>query len=514
MSGAGTAMSEAGVRRRGGRAARRAAVLNAPVVHRPTLRRNIPVYDVLNDEGVEMIHQTAMRIVEEIGVEFRHPESLAAWRRAGARVEGERVRAPRDLVLDLVAKAPSEYVHHGRNSERTVTVGGDNTVFAPSYGLPFVRDLDGKRRDATLEDLNNLQKLSHVASAVHIAGGPIVEVTDIPVEHRHLHMTYSALKYSDKPIIGNVTAKSRAEDTLRMMGLVFGEEFVFENTVTTSLINSTSPLVWDGTMLDALWVYALSNQAVLCSPFSMAGASTPASPAGTMAVVTAENVMAIALTQLIREGCPALFGCPAMTVALKTGAPMFGCPDSALIQLLAARMARRYGVPHRGICNCATSKLTDVYAGYDSMWGAFSAVIAGSNWVTHAGGSIEGTLTLCYAKTVLDHEQIDAFYHFAQGARLDDPGEIFETVREVGPGGHYLGAAHTRRSNLFGHDLQNNSTFEQWEEEGSLDAAAVGRAEARRQLERYELPPMDSGLDEALLDFIARRAAELDTDVG
>jgi trimethylamine---corrinoid protein Co-methyltransferase len=506
-------MRGAGTRRRGGRAARHAAIAEAPVVHRPTLVRNVPVTDLLDAEGVEKVHDMAMRIVEEIGVEFRDPESLAIWRRAGAHVEDERVRASREMLMELIATAPSEYDLHARNPERSVRIGGRNTVFSPSYGNPFVRDLSGERRNATLADLDAIQKLTHMAGAVHVAGGPIVEITDVPVPHRHLHTTLSALRWSDKPILGNVTAGERAEDTLAMMRLVFGDDFVAGNAVTTSLINSTSPLVWDGTMLDALRVYAASNQAVLCSPFSMAGASTPASPVGTMAVVAAENVMAIALTQLIRPGAPAVFGCPPMTVALKTGAPVFGHPDSALTQILAGMMARRYGVPHRGMLNIATAKTADLNAGYESMWGAFSAIAAGANWISHAGGSVENTLTLCMGKLVIDHEQVDALYHFASGVAMEDPDELVAAVREVGPGGHFLGSAHTRRSGLFNLDLQNTAPFEQWEQEGCREAIDDGRREARRQLERYEAPAMDPGLAESLDDFVARRSREIDPDI-
>ena len=502
-------MAEGEGTRRGGRKARRALRVDAPVVHKPTLVRNIPVYEVVDAEGVELIHGLAMRIVEQVGVEFRDAESLEIWRAAGADVDGERVRLSRDMLLELVASAPEVYAQHGRNPERTVQVGGRNMVFAPSYGPPFVRDLELRRRHATMEDLNNLQKINHMAESVHIAGGPIVEPVDVPVPHRHLHMAYSALTYSDKPIIGAVTAPERAQDTVDMTKLVFGEDFATSNTCITSLINSNSPLVWDETMLGALKVYAANNQAVLCSPFIMAGASTPASTVGSMAVITAEALTAIAFGQLIQPGAPMLFGVPAMTVALKTGAPVHGSPDSAMVQLLAGMMARRYKVPHRAIANTATSKTADLYAGYDSMWGLFPAVLAGGNWITMAGGLIEGSLGLSYAKTVLDFEQCDAFYHFAQGCRFDDLEEIFETVLEVGPGGHFLGAAHTRKSDLFGFLSQNNVTYEQWEEEGAKSAEQIGVDKAKRWLARYEAPPIDPGLDEALLDFIARREMEI-----
>jgi len=499
--------------RKGGRSARRAARVNAPIIHQPALVPNIPVYEVANAEGVEQIHDLAMRIVESIGVDFRDAESLEIWKKTDAEIQNERVRVSRDTLMALVDQAPSEYVHHARNPERTVTVGGRSMVVSPSYGPPYIYDLEGRRRTATLEDLHNLQKLNHMASSVHIAGGPVVEPMDIPVPHRHLYMAYSGFKYSDKPIVGNVTAPERAEDTINMCKIVFGDDFAANNCCTTSLINANSPLVWDATMLDALKVYAANNHAIMCSPFSMAAASTPASNVGTMAVVTAEALMAIAFAQLIRPGSPMLFGVPAMTVALNSGAPVHGSPDSAIVQFLAGQMARRYGIPHRAIANCATSKSADMQAAYDSMWGLFPSFLAGAQWITMAGGMMEGTLGVGYAKTVIDFEQLDAFYHFCQGCRFDDLDEIFETVKDVGPGGHFLGAAHTRKANLFIFPSQNNVTYEQWDVEGRKDSEQVGLDKAKQWLARYEEPEFDPTIDEALSTFIAEKEATIPSEL-
>jgi len=499
--------------RKGGRAARRAARVNAPIIHQPALMRNVPVYEVGNAVGGVQIHVLAMRIVESIGVDFRDAESLDIWKKTDAEIQGERVRVSRDTLMSLVDQAPSEYVHHARNPERTVTVGGRSMVVSPSYGPPYIYDLEGKRRTATLEDLHNLQKLNHMAASVHIAGGPVVEPMDIPVPHRHLYMAYSGFKYSDKPIVGNVTARERAEDTIEMCKIVFGGDFATNNCCTTSLINANSPLVWDATMLDALKVYAANNHAVMCSPFSMAAASTPASNVGTMAVVTAEALMAIAFAQLVRPGAPMLFGVPAMTVALNTGAPVHGSPDSAIVQFLAGQMARRYGIPHRAIANCATSKSADMQAAYDSMWGLFPSFLAGAQWVTMAGGMMEGTLGVGYAKTVIDFEQLDAFYHFCQGCRFDDLDEIFETVKDVGPGGHFLGAAHTRKADLFIFPSQNNVTYEQWDVEGRKDSEQVGLDKAKQWLARYEEPEFDPTIDEALSTFIAEKEATIPSEL-
>jgi len=498
-------------RRQGGSAARRAAVANAQIVHHPEIKRGIPLMEVTNQEGVELIHDFAMRVAEQIGCDFQDEETLGYWRQTGAEIDGERVRIGRDELLDLIGKIPSSYLHHARNPERTVRVGDGQAVVSPSYGAPFVRDLEGLRRYATLADLDNLQKLNHMAPTVHIAGGTIVEPVDVPVPHRHLHMAYSGLKYSDKPIMGNVTARERAKDTLDMLKIVFGEDFAANNTVTTSLINANSPLVWDQTMLDSLKVYALNNQAVMCSPFSMAAASTPASNVGTVGVVLAEALMAMALTQIIRPGAPMLFGVPAMTVALNSGAPVHGSPDSAMVQFLSNAMARHYRLPHRAILNVATSKSGDMQAAYDSMWGLFPSMLSGADWLTMGGGMLEGALTVGYGKTMIDfeQEQLDAFYHFLQGPDFNDIEEVFEATRRVGPGGHFLGETHTLNCNLFIFDSQHNNSYEQWDIEGRLDSEAVGLRKAKKWLQKYEAPPIDAALDEALLEFVARRSREI-----
>ncbi len=496
-------------RRKGGSKARRESVASAAIKHHPEIRRQIPIMEVCNQEGVERIHDFAMRVAEEIGCEFQDEESLDYWRQTGAEIIGQRVKIGRDELLDLIAKIPSSFTHHARNPERSVKVGDGCAVVSPSYGAPFVRDMEGVRRYATIEDLNNLQKLNHMASTVHIAGGPIVEPVDIAVPYRHMHMAYSGLKYSDKPIIGNVTSRGRAQDTIEMMGLVFGSEFAQNNTVTTSLINANSPLVWDETMLDALKVYASYNQAVMCSPFSMAAASTPASNVGTVGLVLAEALMAMAMAQLVRPGSPMIFGVPAMTVALNSGAPVHGSPDSAMVQFLSSAMARHYRVPHRAILNVATSKSGDMQAAYDSMWGLFPSMLSDANWLTMAAGMLEGALTVGYGKTMIDFEQLDAFYHFLQGPDFEDIDEVFEITRNIGPGGHFLGETHTLNSKLFIFDSQHTNSFEQWQVDGCLDSEAVGVAKAKKWLEKYELPPMDPALDAALLEYIERRTGEI-----
>jgi trimethylamine--corrinoid protein Co-methyltransferase len=492
--------------RRGGRRARREERLATPVVSLPTLTRNIPLYEVLDEEGVELIHEASMGILEQVGIDFRDQEALEMWKRAGAEVTDERVRIGRDLVLDLVATSPEEITLTGRNPARTVRLGGRNTVFAPTYGSPYVLDLEGKRRYSTLEDLQAFHKLAYMAPALHLTGGITCEPVDVPVSKRHLHIAYSALKHSDKPFMGATTARERAEDTVAMAKLVFGEAFVEANTVMVSVCNCNSPLVWDATMLDAVKVYARNNQAVLLSPFVMAGANTPASSVGAVAQLNAEALAGIAFAQLVRPGAPMIYGQYLATVSMKSGAPMAGTPEISLMNFMVGQMARRYKVPWRSSGMVNGSKLPDAQAAYESGMTMQSVLLAGASYVFHSTGWLEAGLTASFAKFMLDAEQMEMYYRFAQGVSPEELGadldDAMAALREVGPGGHYLGTAHTRarfQDAFYMPELLDNNSYEQWAAEGAQDAAARATAKARDKLARYA--------DDAA--FIAEREAVL-----
>ena len=270
-------------KRSGGRTARQAA-RSAPVTQGvPYITRNVPVYDVLDEEGLALIEKNAGTILQEIGVEFRgDAEALQIWKDAGADINGERVRIPNGLCKKLIQdNAPAEFTQHARNPQRSVRIGGKNTVLVPAYGSPFVLDLDKGRRYATIEDFRNFVKLAYSTPFLHHSGGTICEPVDLPVNKRHFDMVYTHMRYSDKPFMGSVTAPERAQDTVDMAKVLFGEEFVQKNTVIVSLINANSPLVWDATMTGALKVYARNNQACVISPFCISGAMSPVTVAAT-----------------------------------------------------------------------------------------------------------------------------------------------------------------------------------------------------------------------------------------
>jgi trimethylamine--corrinoid protein Co-methyltransferase len=505
--------------RRGGRRARRAERLAAPLVSLPTLTRNIPVYEVLDREGVELIHEASMGILEETGIDFRDAEALALWKAAGARVADERVRIDRDLVMALVATSPEEITLSARNPARTVRLGGRNTVFAPTYGSPYVLDLEGQRRYSTLADLEAFHKLAYLAPALHLTGGITCEPVDVPVAKRHLHIAYSALRHSDKPFMGATTARERAEDTVAMAKLVFGAAFVEANTVMVSVCNCNSPLVWDATMLDAVKVYARHNQAVLLSPFVMAGANTPASSAGAVAQLNAEALAGLAFAQAVRPGAPMIYGQFLATVSMKSGAPMGGTPEISLMNFMIGQLARRYKVPWRSSGMVNGSKLVDAQAAYESATTMQAVLLAGANYVFHSAGWLEAGLTASFAKFMLDAEQTEMAYRLARGVSFADFEDAMAALAEVGPGGHYLGTAHTRarfQDAFFMPDLLDNNSYEQWLAEGAHDAAARATAKAREQLARWDdhAPTLDPAVDEALRAFISKREAELPDTVG
>ncbi len=500
-------------RRGGGRAARRAArQRRAPRIGTRRTLGEIPLYELLDAEGLELIHRNSMTILEEVGIEFRDAEALELWRKAGAEVDGERVRIPAELALETLALAPSQFTQHARNPERSVVIGGRHSVMAPCYGSPFVLDFEGERRYGTLADLENFIKLAYLAPALDHSGGIICEPVDVAVPKRHLDIVERHITLSDKPYMGIGTGSERARDIVAMSKLVFGEAFVEEHPVTTTVINCNSPLVWDATMLGALKVYARHNQALLVSPFIMAGAMAPASTAGAIAQLNAEAVAGLAFAQIVRPGAPVVHGSFVTTVSMRSGAPMSGTPEPAMMIYVAAQLARRYGLPVRTGGMLTGSKLPDAQAAYESVQTMIPTLMAGTNFVLHAAGWLEAGLTASYAKMVLDMDQIAMLTRFAGGLDLSEEAQALDAVREVGPGGHYLGAAHTRRhyqSAFYTPVTADNESFERWQEEGGHDAAARALEIAKQMLAEYEPPPLDPAVAEALGDFVARRKREL-----
>ncbi len=468
--------------------------------------------DLLDDEQVQTIHDASMDIIEEVGVEFRCDDAIGMWRAAGADVDGVTVRIDREHLMSLVGTAPSSYTMVARDPAHTVTVGDGRTIFTPSYGAPYVLDLDGVRRPATLQDFRDFTKLNHLSPALHMSGGVVCEPMDVPVPKRHLYMTESLLKYSSKPFMGAVTSMDRAEDSLHMAGIVFGQDFVRETTVMTCLANANTPLVWDKTMLDSVRVFAAANQATLFSPFVLGGASTPASTVGAVIQVNIEALTGVAFSQLVRTGAPALYGQWTSTVSMRTGAPQAGTPEICHMNLLTAQMARHYNLPSRCSGSCTSSKMVDAQAGYEAARNMYGVLMAGTNFVLSTTGYLESAMCQSYAKWVLDSEQLELMYRLGSGVSFDDLDEVLDSMRSVPAGGHHLGTEHTLanfQTAFSMPEMMNSDNYEQWLADGSQSAEERATARCRQMLDEYEEPALDDHVREELDDYVARRDAEL-----
>jgi trimethylamine--corrinoid protein Co-methyltransferase len=506
-------------RQRGGRAARRAARRETSVPRQPYIARKVGVFTLLDEEGLSLIERNADTILQEIGMEFRgDPEVLKIFREAGAEVRGERVRFERGMCRAIIqASAPKDLVQHARDPANSVRIGGNNSLFCPSFGPPFVHDIERGRRYATLQDFRDLTRLHHMLPSVHHSGGVVCEPVDVPVPERHLDMAYAHLRLNDKPFMGAVTAPERAEDTVAMAKIVMGEAFVEENCCIYSVVNSNAPLVLDATMLGALKVYARRNQAVVVSPFILAGAMSPVTIAGTLAQLLAEAMAGLALIQLVRPGAPAVFGTFASPISMQTGAPTFGTPEGMQLQFCASALARRLGVPFHSVGALTASKVPDAQAAYEGARQLQAAFLAGVNFIIHATGCLEGLLTTGYEKLIMDADMCAALESFAQGLDLSEEAQALDAIREVGPGNHFLGCAHTQanfETAFWRSEVADNKTFEQWNAEGGSWAHERAHARWKAMLKAYEAPAMDAGIEEALETFMAKRREAIRGETG
>jgi trimethylamine--corrinoid protein Co-methyltransferase len=473
----------------------------------------MPRYEILSDEAVDVLDRGWRRLLTEMGIEFLLPEAVELFRAAGQTVEdGNRVKMDPEFVLEQVAKAPRSFELQARNPERSVTIGGDNMVFSSVYGCPFIRDGD-VRRDATMADFENLVKLSHAFDELDSPGGTICEPNDMPLDSRHLDMVYALQTLSDKPYMGSVTSGPNAVDTIAMGEILFGgREAIERETASISLINVNSPLRYDDRMLAALFEYARANQAVIITPFLLMGAMSPVSIPATLVQQMAEALAGIALVQLIRPGCPVVFGSFLSNTDMQSGSPSFGTPESAIGLFCTGQLARRFGLPWRSGGALNASQTVDAQAAYEALMTLMPTFLAAPNFVMHSAGWLEGGLVSCYEKFIVDIELLRMLRHEFTPLEVDEASLAFGAHQEVGPGGHFLGAAHTLerfRECFYRPLLSSTENFDKWKRNGGRDTTERAGEIWRKTLEEYEQPPIDEGVRSQLEEFVVRRRAEL-----
>ncbi len=473
----------------------------------------LPPLNLLEAEGEQKIHDASMRLLRERGVLIvDYPPALETFRANGSRVEGITVYIDEETLLHFVGMAPSTFTLLARNPANNLAVGGKHTIFAPVYGSPFVSDLDRGRRPATLEDFQNFVRLSYMAEEIHHSGGTVVEPNDIPLAERHLDMLMAHITLSDKAFMGSVTHKNNAKDSVSLCEILFGADAIRQNPGTVGLINASSPLRYDDRMFGALEVYAKANQALIITPFIIAGAMSPSTLAATLAQQNAEALFGICYAQMLNPGTPCIYGSFLSNIDMKSGAPCFGTPEDTLALYGGAQMARRYRLPYRSGGNFTASTVADAQAGYESAGTMWPTIHAGTNFVLHAAGWLEGGLIAGYEKFILDLEVCGMMQRMAGGIDLGEEQFAWDAYAEVAPGSHFLGSQHTLRhyeTAFYQHKIFTMDNYEKWEAEGSRDSLVRANVRWKEMLAKYEAPALDDAKRAELENFVARRRQEI-----
>ncbi|MEE0775615.1 MAG: trimethylamine methyltransferase family protein [Bacillota bacterium] len=473
----------------------------------------IPKFDVLTQSEVENIHEHSVKILEEIGVEFTYDPAVEVLKEAGLKTEGHRVYFTREFIDEMMKKAPKEFKLHARNPQKTVNCNHTDLILTPSYGPPYIYDAQGNRRYSNMEDYDNIVKLAGASENINHTGGNVCEPIDVPEEIRHLKMLYSHIKNSDKAFMGSAYGVIGASDSVKLAEMMFGgSETIKKNPVLITLINSITPLKYDDRMLGALMTYAKAGQACLVSSLVMSGSTGPATMAGTMALQNAEILAGICLAQAVNPGTPCIYGSTSGPADMKTLTLSIGTAETAIYTAASAQMARFYGVPSRGGGGLNDTKLVDAQAGYESMLTLFAAAASGINYVLHAAGIMQYYTAFSYEKFVLDDEIAGLVNKFLKGYNMDEKMFVFDDIKDVGPGGHYLYQASTFelfRQELRSPVLSDRQGWEGWDAEGRKDTCARATEIWQKTLAEYEAPALDEALDREICEFIETRTKEL-----
>ncbi|WP_117193512.1 trimethylamine methyltransferase family protein [Rhizobium terrae] len=478
------------------------------------LVNNLARTELLSPEALEDIHEASLTVLEEVGMDIILPEARERMKAAGADVRpGEqRVRFDRGLIMEMIASAPSSFTMFARNPVHNVEIGGRNLVFAQVASAPFVADREGGRRAGNQEDYRKLVKLAQHYDVIHTTGGYPVEPMDIHASVRHLDCLSDLVKLTDKVFHCYSLGRERNLDALEIARIGRGisiERMEREPSLFT-VINSSSPLRLDGPMLQGIIEMSSRGQVVIMTPFTLAGAMAPVTIAGALVQQNAEALCGIAFTQMVRRGAPVMYGGFTSNVDMKTGAPAFGTPEYMKAVICGGQLARRYGIPYR-TSNTNAANTLDAQAAYESMMSLWALTQGGGNFVLHAAGWTEGGLTASFEKFILDVDMLQMVAEFLRPLDVSPGALALDAVRDVGPGGHYFGTAHTlaRYENAFYSPILSDwRNFETWMEAGRPTTYDHANRIYKEALAVYERPPLDPAIEEELDAFVSRRKAE------
>lgn len=499
-----------------GRSGRRGAPRSQRLEQRPFRQRRTPYrpVDAVSADQLEAIHLASLEVLETIGLDFLNDEALAILRAAGADVSpgSPRVRLDRGLVLDALAHAPAEFTLHARNPAHSLRIGGDSVVWSGVASAPNCTDTARGRRPGSQADYRAFLKLSQVFNVIDLNGGYPVEPVDLHPSIRHLDCISDFITLTDKAFHIYSLGQERNRDGLEMARIALGltDEELDRTPCTVTVINSSSPLRLDTLMLQGIIEMARRGQVVVLTPFTLAGAMAPVTIAGALVQQNAEALAGLAFAQLVRPGAPVIYGGFTSNVDMKSGAPAFGTPEAMQAALVGGQLARRYGLPYRSSAVCAANS-PDAQGAWETVFSFWGALMGGANFIKHAAGWLEGGLTASFEKFVMDVDLLQMLDRFLEPLDTSPDALAVEAIREVGPGGHFFGTAHTqaRYKTAFHAPLISDwRNFETWQEAGSPTAIDRARTVLAQALDDYSPPPLDAARAEELAAFVARRKAE------
>jgi trimethylamine---corrinoid protein Co-methyltransferase len=468
----------------------------------------------ISDDEVEAIHQASLTVLEEIGMDFLHAEARDILRKAGAEclANSERVRLPRGLVEQTIGLAPQLFTFHARNPQRSLEIGGRAVAFGTVASAPNVADRERGRRPGTRQDFANLVRLGQSFSSVHFLSGYPVEPADIHPRERHLDALFDMATLSDKPFHAYSLGRERITDGIEIARIARGinRETLEQEPSLFTIINSSSPLRLDGPMLEGVIQMARANQITCLTPFTLAGAMAPVTIIGALAQQNAEALAGLVVAQTVRPGSPFIYGGFTSNVDMKSGAPAFGTPEYMKAALVGGQLARRYGLPYRSSNTCAANAL-DAQAAYESVFSLWGAIMGGVNLLMHGAGWMEGGLHASYEKMALDADLLGMVAHFLKPLKVDAEELALDAMRDVGPGGHFFGTAHTQaryRNAFFAPMISDWRNYESWRLAGAPTAEDKAEQIWKERLQHFVPPPMDPAIREELEAFVARRKEE------
>ncbi|WP_298610015.1 trimethylamine methyltransferase family protein [uncultured Thiothrix sp.] len=470
--------------------------------------------EIIYEEQIEQIHNTSMRILEEVGMDILDDEARALMKQCGAKITAgsNRVQFDRHMIMDYISSVPELFTLHARNPEHNLQIGKNFTSFGTVASAPNASSMDGGRRAGKHADYQNFLRLMQSLNILQFTGGYPVEPVDIHASVRHLDCLADCVTLTDKAFHAYSLGRQRNRDGIEIARIARGishEQLEQEPSLFT-IINSSSPLRLDQPMLQGIMEMSARNQVVMLTPFTLAGAMAPVTVAGAVAQQNAEALAGIAFTQMVRRGAPAAYGGFTSNVDMKSGAPAFGTPEYVQAAHISGQLARRYKIPYRSSNVCA-SNTVDTQAGYESTMALWGAIMGGANFLMHGAGWLEGGLCASFEKLIVDADLLQMMAVYLQGVTVDEASLALEAVKDVGPGGHYFGTAHTmaRYKDAFYAPLVSDwRNFETWQEAGSPTTYEHAHKLYKQILQSYEPPPLDAAIREELDDFVARRKSE------